>query len=174
MDSERLDHSVDIADVSRFFMLNRYDVCTELLQKLKTRKIEFVARLVSELLVAMGYARSPGDVLDCLKDEGKYRRLGVIQTDVLGLNRLLVLIEHTSEPIPVDAVRKAVKAVQGNGSEQVLVITTGTFYEDAQEYASSLTGVRLALLDGGQLSSQLVEYRLAVEIVSTYELLRVG
>ncbi len=99
---------------------------------------------------------------------------GVIHQDKLGLNKIFVQTKRYKKGSNVGSseISEFFGAVSKNGAAGGVFITTSTFTQEARKFADN-TSPRIVLIDGHEFCQQLVHFKLGVEIVKTYELVKV-
>lgn len=143
-------------------------VSDELLSRLRGSEPEFFERAVVELLLAMGYGgtNGRGQVTRLSRDGGID---GVIDQDALGLSRVYVQAKRYAELNSVQApeVRGFAGAVYGQADSGVF-ITSSRFSAGAREFVKT-TPARLVLIDGEQLATLMIKYKVGVQARKTFE-----
>lgn len=144
------------------------EVSGELLSRLRGSEPEFFERAVVELLLAMGYGgtNGRGQVTRLSRDGGID---GVIDQDALGLSRVYVQAKRYAELNSVQApeVRGFAGAVYGQADSGVF-ITSSRFSAGAREFVKT-TPARLVLIDGEQLATLMIKYKVGVQARKTFE-----
>lgn len=147
---------------------NRTVVGVQLLELLRSSDPAFFERSVVDLLLAMGYggAEKRGRAIGQSGDGGID---GVIDEDVLGLDRIYVQAKRYAEGnnIPADRIQAFVGALHGRGASKGVFITTSKFTPAALNYVSALP-TQIRLIDGERLVSLMVTYRVGVQTKMTY------
>jgi restriction system protein len=69
-------------------------------------------------------------------------------------------------------VQKIVGALHGKRARKGVLITTGTFSEEATDYVSRIDP-RVVLIDGQQLGEYMVDLNLGVSVKATFEVKRI-
>ena len=114
------------------------DLADELLSRIKANPPTFFERLVVDLLLAMGYggtSRNAGQVLGQSGDGGID---GVIQEDRLGLDNIYVQAKRWDGSVGRPVVQGFVGSLTGRSASKGVLITTGTFTQDAREVTAHL------------------------------------
>lgn len=144
-------------------------VSTELLVRLQDKNPEFFEHAVVDLLVAMGYGGTggAGSVTKKSNDGGID---GVIDQDVLGLNKVYIQAKRYADNNPVGRpdLQAFVGALSGKADGGVF-ITTSRFSEGAKTYAETVP-TRIILIDGQRLTELMIRYKVGVQAVGdTYQ-----
>lgn len=149
------------------------EVGHELLTRLQEREPEFFEEAVVDLLLKMGYggAHGRGQVTKFTRDGGID---GVIDQDALGLNKVYIQAKRyaLNNSVQRPEVQSFAGALRGK-AEGGVFITTGRFTKGAQEYVS-MTPARIILVDGHQLVTLMIQYRVGVEVQQTYSVVEVN
>jgi restriction system protein len=142
---------------------------TDLLQRVKQASPKFFERLVVELMVRLGYGGSlenPGTVTGKSGDEGID---GVIKEDKLGLEQLYIQAKRWTNDVSREEIHKFVGALHGQKATKGIFITTSAFRKSAIDYATSLDGKKVILIDGEMLTSLMFETGLGLTTTNRYE-----
>ncbi|WP_028515198.1 restriction endonuclease [Ruminococcus flavefaciens] len=141
---------------------------------MKLSSVEF-EHLVVQLLLKMGY----GDGID---DAGKVTHPtsdggidGIIKEDQLGFSYIYIQAKQWSPDRTVSRpeLQKFAGALQGEKATKGLFITTASFSSGAKNYADSLHGLTIVLVDGKQMTRLMIKYNLGVSVEHTYEVKRI-
>jgi len=180
--SSNLDDNSEIEDFSRSPQeiieaeINKTDAAigNQILKKIQDMPFEFLEKIVLRLLSAMGYGDSESSVQHLGKtgDEGVD---GVINQDVLGLQRIYVQAKRNSDgnTIGRPEIQKFVGALSGLGASGGVFITTSRFSSEAKEYVSKNMTQKIVLIDGYELGQLMVKYGIGVQVTNTYEIVEV-
>ena len=146
----------------------------ELMKKVTSSSPHFFEKLVLDLVVKMGYGGSFEDVAELLGRSGDEGVDGLIKEDILGLDKVYLQAKRwTTGTISRPEIQKFVGALQGKGANKGIFITTSTFTKDALEYANSLKGMTLILIDGDKLVDYMLKYNVGVQVKNTIELKKI-
>lgn len=129
-------------------------------------------KLVVALLQKMGYGgeiENSGLVTQYSNDKGID---GIIKEDILGFGRIHIQAKRykRENAIGREDLNKFVGALAGTQSSKGVFITTSCFNRNAVEYANSLNGVTLVLIDGEQLAKYIYEYSLGMQTEQVIEI----
>ena len=135
----------------------------DLLDRILQNSPSFFEQVIVDLLVAMGYGGSHRSAAEKLGKSGDGGVDGVINEDVLGLDRVYVQAKRYA---PGSAVgRPEIQAFTGSlvglGASKGVFVTTSTFSAQAIEFASRIPQ-RVILIDGRRLTELMVEYGVGV------------
>jgi restriction system protein len=135
----------------------------DLLDRILQNSPSFFEQVIVELLVAMGYGGSHRNASEQLGKSGDGGVDGVINEDVLGLDRVYVQAKRYG---PGSAVgRPEIQAFTGSlvglGASKGVFVTTSTFSAQAVEFASRIPQ-RVILIDGRRLTELMVEHGVGV------------
>lgn len=135
----------------------------DLLDRILQNSPSFFEQVIVELLVAMGYGGSHRNASEQLGKSGDGGVDGVINEDILGLDRVYVQAKRYA---PGSAVgRPEIQAFTGSlvglGASKGVFVTTSTFSAQAVEFASRIPQ-RVILIDGRRLTELMVEHGVGV------------
>lgn len=148
------------------------EVAAELLERLQGKEPGFFEQAVVELLLAMGYGGTTGrGTVTQLSNDGGID--GVIDQDVLGLNRVYIQAKRYADGNTVGRpeLQAFVGALAGKADSGVL-ITTSRFSEGARQYASNVP-TRIILIEGTRLTSLMIRYGVGVQVQETYKVVEI-
>jgi len=129
--------------------------------------------LVEQLVVKLGYGASGSEVRAALSNgSGDTGVDGVIKEDRLGLGQIYLQAKRWSNTVGRPAIQSFVGAMHGRAQKGVF-ITTSDFSREARDYAQSLNGLRLRLVDGRELASLMVDCGLGVSEERVYRTFRI-
>lgn len=135
----------------------------ELLERILQNDPNFFEGLIVELLVAMGYGGSHRNAAAQLGRSGDGGVDGVINEDVLGLDRVYVQAKRYGPGSTVG--RPEVQAFTGSlvglGATKGVFVTTSTFSSQAVEFAGRIPQ-RVVLIDGKRLTQLMIEHGVGV------------
>ena len=135
----------------------------DLLDRILQNTPWFFERVIVDLLVAMGYGGSHKNASEQLGRSGDGGVDGVINEDVLGLDRVYVQAKRYSPGTSVG--RPEVQAFTGSlvglGAMKGVFVTTSTFSGQATEFASRIPQ-RVILIDGKRLTELMIEHSVGV------------
>ena len=140
----------------------------EILNKILSLNPEFFENLVVKLLVAMGYGGSFEEAGRALGKSGDGGVDGVIDQDILGLDRIYVQAKRYTEGNNVgsSAIRDFFGSLDRVKASKGLFVTTSEFTHDAKETAQYLSK-RLVLINGRQLVKLMIRYGVGCRIEET-------
>jgi len=142
----------------------------ELLEKLKEMDFFKFEDVVLELLVKLGYGGSKEMAKQNTKRTGDGGIDGVINADLLGLNKIFVQAKRwSSTSVGRPEIQKFAGALDGFGGSNGIFITTSSFSRDAYEYVKLLPNKNIVLIDGHQLAQYMIEVGLGVSVEKVYE-----
>ena len=149
----------------------RKELATELLQKIKDNTPAFFEELVIDLLVAMGYGGSREDAGEAVGRSGDGGIDGIIKADPLGLNVVYIQAKRWEGNVGAPPVRDFVGALDGEGVQEGIFITTSDFNPAAKEFAER-SSKRVILINGSELARYMINHNVGVSTVETYEIKR--
>jgi restriction system protein len=146
---------------------------TDLLERILLNSPAFFENVIVDLLVAMGYGGSHRNAAAQLGRSGDGGVDGVINEDVLGLDRVYVQAKRYA--VGTSVGRPDVQAFTGSlvglGATKGVFVTTSTFSAQAHEYAARIPQ-RVILIDGKRLTELMVEHSVGVRLSRTLEFKR--
>ena len=118
--------------------------------------------LVEQLVVKLGYGSSADAVMAALRSgSGDTGIDGVIQEDRLGLGQIYLQAKRWKGNVGRPEIQAFVGAMHGRAQKGVF-ITTSDYTREAREYAESLQGIRIRLVDGRELAALMIDTGLGV------------
>jgi restriction system protein len=146
----------------------------DILAKVKSCTPSFFEHLVVELLVKMGYGGSRRDAGSAVGRSGDGGIDGVIKEDELGLDMIYLQAKrYTTASVPIGDVRDFVGALVGKRARKGVFITTSGFQKDAADYAQTIEGKTLVLIDGRTLAHLMLKHELGFSVTETYRVGRI-
>ena len=147
-------------------------MAADLLEKIKSNSPAFFEKLVVDLLVKMGYGGSLEDAGRAVGRSGDGGIDGIIKADPLGLNVVYVQAKRWKGNVGEPPVRDFVGALDGEGVQEGIFITTSNFNPAAKRYAER-SSKRIILINGTQLAQYMIDHNVGVSVEKTYEIKRV-
>lgn len=150
----------------------REEVASELLSKLQGKEPGFFEEAVVALLLAMGYGGTTGaGTVTQLSNDGGID--GVIDQDILGLNRVYVQAKRYADSNSVGRpdLQAFVGALSGKADSGVF-ITTSRFSDLAVNYANNVP-TRIILIDGKRLTDLMIRFGVGVQVRETYKVVEI-
>lgn len=144
---------------------------SELLEQVREAGHRFFERVVIDVLLAMGYGGSRKDAGRAFQASGDGGVDGVINEDVLGLDRIYVQAKCNKEDNTVqrDRIQAFAGALHGQRATKGVFVTTSSFSRGAIEYAADVGNI--ALIDGAKLVGLMVDHNVGVSSAGRYELM---
>ncbi|MGO9483895.1 MAG: restriction endonuclease [Rhodomicrobium sp.] len=135
----------------------------DLLDRILQNSPSFFERVIVDLLVAMGYGGSHKNASEQLGRSGDGGVDGVINEDVLGLDRVYVQAKRYSPGTSVGRpdIQAFTGSLVGMGAMKGVFVTTSTFSAPAIEFASRIPQ-RIILIDGKRLTELMIEHSVGV------------
>jgi len=137
------------------------------LERLSTMHWARFEGLVESLVVKLGYGASKDEVAAALRGGSDEGVDGVVNEDRLGLGQIYLQAKRWSKTVGRPAIQSFVGAMHGRAQKGVF-ITTSDFSQEALDYAGSLHGIRLRLINGEELASLMVDCGLGVSEERAY------
>jgi len=148
------------------------DLEAELLQQVKESSPAFFERLVVDLLVKMGYGGTRQDAGRAIGRSGDGGIDGIINEDRLGLDVIYIQAKRWDTGVGRPEIQRFAGALQGQRARKGVFITTSSFSQDAEEYASRIDS-RIILIDGARLARLMVDHNVGVSTVGVYEVKKI-
>jgi len=135
----------------------------DLLDRILQNSPSFFEQVIVELLVAMGYGGSHRNASEQLGKSGDGGVDGVINEDVLGLDRVYVQAKRYAlgSAVGRPEIQAFTGSLVGLGASKGVFVTTSTFSAQAAEFASRIPQ-RVILIDGRRLTELMVEHGVGV------------
>lgn len=135
----------------------------DLLDRILQNSPGFFERVIVDLLVAMGYGGSHKNASEQLGRSGDGGVDGVINEDVLGLDRVYVQAKRyaTGTSVGRPEVQAFTGSLVGLGAMKGVFVTTSTFSSQAIEFAARIPQ-RIILIDGKRLTELMIEHSVGV------------
>ena len=159
------------SQIENWFDKQKDNLADELLTKLrKTDPYEFEHMMI-ELMTRMGYKGVDGEAFVTQKsNDGGID--GILNQDALGLRKIYVQVKRYAEDNTVG--RQTISQFHGDldlqGAGSGVFITTSSFTRSAEEAGKKFN---IRLIDGEALTKLMIEYKVGVQVQSTYELLEI-
>ena len=151
------------------------ELADELLVKIRAGTPAFFENLVVRLLFAMGYGGSVGEINKALVGgTGDGGVDGVIDQDILGLDRIYVQAKRYSEgnTVGASAIRDFFGSLDRFKATKGLFVTASTFTTSARETASMLSK-RIVLVAGSQLTRLMIRHSVGCRVEETLEIKKI-
>ena len=135
----------------------------DLLERILQNSPSFFERVIVELLVSMGYGGSHRNTSEQLGKSGDGGVDGVINEDVLGLDRVYVQAKRyaSGNAVGRPEIQAFTGSLVGLGASKGVFVTTSTFSTQAIEFASKIPQ-RVILIDGRRLTELMIEHTVGV------------
>jgi len=145
----------------------------ELLERIIKNSPSFFETVIVGLLVAMGYGGSHRNAAAQLGKSGDGGVDGVINEDVLGLDRVYIQAKRYALGLTVGRpdVQAFTGSLVGFGASKGVFVTTSTFSAQAIDFASRIPQ-RVVLIDGKRLTELMIEHSVGVRLSRTIEFKR--
>lgn len=141
----------------------RATVITDILEQLHNVDPTRFEAIVVDALRGVGYGISD-EVVGQSHDGGID---GIINEDILGLDRIYVQAKRWQGSIGRPELQAFAGALQGRHATRGVFITTSTFTETAKDYATSLGGAQIVLVDGERLAGLMYDHEAGVTTAET-------
>jgi restriction system protein len=121
----------------------------------------------------MGYGGTREDAGQVLGKSGDEGIDGIIKEDRLGLDAIYIQAKRWDDKaVGRPDIQQFVGALYGKKARKGVYITTSTFSDGAREYVVHLDS-KIVLIDGKQLAELMIDYKVGVSSVATYELKKI-
>lgn len=152
---------------------NRQQVGSELLEALREAPPEFFEQVVVDVLLKMGYGGSHGKgaAIGRSHDGGID---GIIDEDALGLDKIYIQAKRyaAGNNVGQPEIQAFVGAMHGQAAQKGVFFTTSSFTSSARNYTSMIP-THLVLIDGARLVNLMMDFKVGVQIKTTYETLKI-
>lgn len=147
---------------------------SQLLERIGELSPAFFESLVVDLIVAMGYGGSRGNVVQRLGKSGDEGIDGVINEDALGLDVIYLQAKRYAPDnvIGREKVQQFAGALVGQGASRGVFVTTSSFSKGAIEYAVKVPQ-KIILIDGQELTRLMVYYGVGVRTQRTIDIKKI-
>lgn len=151
--------------IDQSIKLMHKELSSELIEEILAKDAYFFEELVVKLLYKMGYG-SHADRAKVTKKSGDDGIDGIISSDRLGLDTIYVQAKRyaTDNIIGNNQIRDFMGALLQKGATKGVFITTSDFSESAKRAVRENRHQVIALINGQQLTSLMIEYNLGVSI----------
>ncbi len=155
------------------FIASQTALRAELLDRILQNGPSFFEGLIVELLVAMKYGGSHRNAAAQLGRSGDGGVDGVINEDVLGLDRVYVQAKRHAPGNSVGRpeVQAFVGSLVGFGASKGVFVTTAGFSAQAMDFVTRIPQ-RVILINGKRLTELMIEHGIGVRINQTFEFKR--
>ncbi len=142
----------------------------ELLDRVLAQPPVFLERLALRLLAAMGYG-GRDTVLEHTGRSGDAGLDGLVRQDALGLDTIGMQAKRygKSDSVGRPDLQAFVGALHGAGATRGVFVTTARFSAGAKQFAEGVS-MSLVLIDGAELTRQMLRYNVGVVARETFEL----
>jgi restriction system protein len=134
--------------------------------------LDFLERVVVDLVVRMGYGGSRKDAGEALGRSGDEGIDGIIKEDPLGLDIIYLQAKRWDATVGRPDIQKFAGALQGQRARKGIFITTSSFSREAIDYVSRID-TKIILIDGMRLAKLMFDNGIGVTTASTYEVRRI-
>lgn len=146
-------------------------VARALLDKIAQSPPVFFEQLVLDLLLALGYGASEED-LERVGKTSDGGIDGVISLDKLGFERVYVQAKRWQGSVGRPEIQAFFGALAGRRARKGVFITSSSFTREAREFGDQVSE-NIVLIDGGRLTSLMIDYGVGVAHYKTIRLPRV-
>lgn len=150
-------------------------LAAELLDRIMDNDPYFFERLVTKLVLSLGYGNLSRTAGEVTKKSGDGGIDGVVRLDRLGLDSVYIQAKRWKGDHVVGRpdIQGFVGALVGNGAQRGVFITTSRFSDDARYYAEDKmrsSNLSVVLIDGMTLTKLMIEYNVGVSLKTSYEI----
>ena len=156
------------------FVYDEQQLKDQLLERVLASSPDFFERIVIDLIVALGYGGSRSDAAQKLGKSGDEGIDGVVKEDALGLDVVYIQAKRyaSENVIGRQSVQQFAGALVGQGANKGVFVTTSSFSTNARQFVQKIPQ-RVVLIDGDELTSLMLRYRVGVRTEQTIELQRI-
>lgn len=145
---------------------------TQVLDRVASMTPSQFEQLLVDLMLKMGYGGSRMDAGKALGRSGDGGVDGVINEDVLGLDRIYLQAKRWSNTVGRPEVQAFAGSLEGQRARKGVMLTTSSFSQEAHQYVERIEK-RIVLIDGDRLAQLMIDYRLGVAEESTHTICRI-
>lgn len=158
-------------EIDDLFKSKNKTLATNLLSSISNIKSSDFERLVIDLAVSLGYGKSYEEMTKVLGKSGDNGIDGEISQDKLGFDKIYLQAKKwdTKNSVSSSQIRDFIGALTIKHAQKGLFITTTSFSREAIETAHKDTTHTVILIDGGELTTLMIEYGIGVRKVKTYD-----
>jgi restriction system protein len=148
-------------------------LAAEMLSIVQSSTPAFFERLIVQLLLAMGFGSTAIDAGRAIGRAGDDGVDGVVDQDVLGLDRVYIQAKKYKADLSVGpaAIREFSGSLELHKASKGIFVTTSTFTKSATETAERL-GKRIVLIDGNYLGQLMIRYNVGCRVEERLEIKR--
>lgn len=150
----------------------RESLAEDILDRLKKCSPKFFEEVVLDVLVGIGYGGSREEA-EAVGRSGDGGIDGTINEDPLGLDVIYIQAKRWDNTVGRPEIQKFAGALQGQKARKGVFITTSTFTQAAQDFASGIEN-KIILIEGNQLANFMIDRGVGVTTEATYELKRIN
>jgi restriction system protein len=159
--------------LERSYQTVRQEMADELLTTIKQASPVFFEHLVVELLMKMGYGGSHQAIKEAVCGRSGDRGIdGVINQDPLGLEQIYIQAKRWEGSVGSPVLQGFAGSMDQFHAQKGVLLTTSTFTADARQFAKD-TSKKIALIDGQNLVSLMLDHGVGVTVEETYRLHKV-
>jgi restriction system protein len=158
--------------IDEAFVEMQASVERELLDKVVAASPVAFERLVIQLLVKMGYGGGERDAAQHLGGSGDGGVDGVINQDILGLDRVYIQAKRWKGSVGADRIYAFAGSLEAKKATKGVILTTATFTDAARKALEPL-GKRVVLIDGEELVRYMVNFGLGVRSTRKYHVVAI-
>lgn len=149
-------------------------LAAELLDRIMANDPYFFERLVTKLVLSLGYGDLSKSADAVTRKSGDGGIDGIVRLDRLGLDSVYIQAKRWNADHVVGRpdIQGFVGALVGNGASKGVFITTSRFSEEARRYADERmrsSGISVVLIDGMRLAALMIECNVGVSVKTVYE-----
>jgi restriction system protein len=151
-----------------------FSLAQDLLNRVRNAPPSFFEKLIINLLLSMGFGGSVSDAGRALGRSGDDGVDGVIDQDVLGLDRVYVQAKRYAQGnnIGSGAIRDFFGSLDRHKATKGLFVTTSGFSPSAIETAQYLSK-RIVLIDGEQLAKLMIKHNVGCRVEEILEIKKI-
>jgi restriction system protein len=139
----------------------REQTANELLEQISLQSPAFFEQLVLDLLHALGYGTSRGDIARVGRS-GDGGIDGIISLDKLGLEKVYVQAKRWQSNVGRPDVQSFFGALAGRRATKGVFISTSSYTREAREFAESVSD-KITLVDGVRLAQLMMDHGVGVQ-----------
>jgi restriction system protein len=148
------------------------ELANDLFQQLKSISWKKFERIVTDLLVSMGYGGTQFDAAEVINKSGDEGIDAIIRQDRLGLDVIYVQAKDWDGNVGRPEIHRFAGALQGKHARKGIFFTRSGFTKEAKDFAGA-TDNKIVLIDGETLVQYMIEKNVGVDPYLKYEVKKI-
>lgn len=147
----------------------------DIMANIMDQKPSFFNRVIKDLLEKMGYGVGLICQGEVTGENGDVGIDGIIWKDALGFSKIYMRAKRLPNEYLVSGqdIQQFIRILVEKGMNRGLFITTSRFGKSARDFVDLHMGTDIVLIDGGKLTSLMIEYGSGVSTVYSYDIKKI-